>query len=273
VTGARDVVTVYAPEGPGGAAATAWAAARAELDGWQVDPVAARDDVPASMVARVLDTGRALLSSVLGSPDDLARRLAEASAGSRLLVLPADIGDLQRVVDGAYCPTVVVPVTGRASSGAPVVVGCPLRDADDVLEAAFGEADVAGVALVVVRADRPAWPFHRTHTDTMVDARQRCADAVSAWAFVHPTVPVLLDPDHTGAGRALEVRARNAGLVVLGRSSRGWFLAAASESPVVTLLRRSRSPIMVVPPVGPPHRTWLPHGRRTPPCPGLDDAD
>ncbi len=265
----QDVVTVYAPDGPQGAAAMAWATARAERGGWRVGGVPARDDAPATMVARALDAVRGLLSSVVAFPGDTADRLTEASAGSRLLVLPAGLRDLQRVVDGAYCPTVVVPGAGRASVGAPVVVGCPLWDADEVLAAAFTEADVTGVPLVVVRADRPTWPFR---PDSELDARQRCEDAFSVWAFVHPGVPVRLDPDRRDAFRVLEERAQDAGLVVLGRSSRGRFLAAASESPVGALLRRSRCPVMVVPPVGPPHRTWLSHGRHLPPRPGLDDA-
>jgi nucleotide-binding universal stress UspA family protein len=273
MTGVRDVVTVYAPAGPGGGAAMAWAAARAERHGWRVDAVAARDDPPVSLVAGVVATVQGFLSSVLGCSGDLPGRLAAASAGARLLVVPAGVPDLQRVVDGAYCPTVVVPLAGPASPGAPVVVGCPLWDADDVLAEAFDEADIMGVPLVVVRADRPAWSFLPQGPGSGIDdARGRGEDAVSAWAFVHPAVWVRLDPETHGVARALEERARTAELVVLGRSSRGRFLAAASASPVGSLLRRSRCPVMVVPPVGPPHRTWLPRGRHGPPRPGPDDA-
>jgi hypothetical protein len=272
MTGVRDVVTVYAPAGPGGDAAMAWAAARAERHGWRVDAVAARDDAPVSLVAGVLAAARGFLSSVLGCPGDLPGRLAATSAGARLLVVPAGAPDLQRVVDGAYCPTVVVPLAGWASPGAPVVVGCPLWDADDVLAEAFDEADTMGVPLVVVRADRPAWSFLPEGPGSGIDARRRGEDAVSAWAFVHPAVWVRLDPDRHGAGRVLVERAGNAGLVVLGRSSRGLLSAAVSASPVGALLRRSRCPVMVVPPVGPPHRTWWPRGRHRPPRPGLDDA-
>lgn len=202
--------------------------------------------------------------------NDLADRLVAHSAGAAMLVVPFGLPEIQRVVDSAYCPVVSVPDRSAPAPDAPVVVGCPPWDCDDILAAAFRVATEDGCPMeVVVAADTTGSWMHplRWWQDAAVGATEAGRsghDAVAARAMAHPRVPVDVHPVRRDPAEALEQSAQGARLVVLGRSTRGRLLSTVSGSPVDALVRWAACPVMVVPPAGPPHPTWLPHDRDVP---------
>ncbi|WP_214408310.1 universal stress protein, partial [Pseudonocardia lacus] len=197
-----------------------------------------------------------------GATADLLRT---RSVDAGLLVVPADLPDLDRVVAEAYCPVAAVP-RRPVPPGGSVVVGVAPWTTDDTVALAFAEAAARRVRLVAVRAwDRPGvdlgWlrPERIAQWDQESErARREVEWALSAQRIVHPDVPVEVVVAQDSATELLLALATRARLLVLGRSCRGALLAGLVGSPVDDLLRTVRCPVVVVPAEGGPRGSWWP---------------
>jgi nucleotide-binding universal stress UspA family protein len=72
--------------------------------------------------------------------------------------------------------------------------------------------------------------------------------SLTAWRIVHPEVDVQPVVARHRAADVLSGLARDARLLVLGRSARGALLAGLLGSPVRDVLRAAPCPVLVVPP-------------------------
>jgi nucleotide-binding universal stress UspA family protein len=267
--------TARVAAGPTGAAwaAVRWAAAEAARRGAPLrilvaDPGSPDPPEPAALTA-ALRTARApgperpVVVDATGRPAAAAVRAFSAEAA--LLVASGSAPDLDAVVDGSFCPVVVVPDAARVTSG-PVVLGAAPWTGPEVVDTAFDAAAARATTLLAVRtAEGPRidlasyLPWGPSRGATSPDrARDDLRAALAAWTIAHPDVPVetLATPDEPT--ELLVALSNQAQLLVLGRSARGTVLARVAGSPVRALARRSRCPVMIVPAVGPPRRTLLP---------------
>jgi nucleotide-binding universal stress UspA family protein len=269
---------VVAVRGAGKHRAVRWAAAEARRRGVDLE-VLVGDDAPdhepepGSTFARALDAIRQAVPglAVSAHPADTgtAPALQRRSIDAGLVVVPADLPELELVVAGSYCPVVVVPE--RATTpGAPVVVGVVPWTGEDTIELAFSAAAALRAKLVAVRAwDDPSIDLGLLRPDRIAAwdraaerARTELELAVSAARVVHPDVPVELVVVQDRPADLLLAMSSRAQVLVLGRSERGALLAGVAGSPVGTVLRAHWCPVVVVPPGGPPRTTWLPSRSR-----------
>jgi len=269
---------VVAGRGAGKHRAVRWAAAEARRRGVALE-VLVGDDAPdhgpepGSALGRAVHAIRQAVPGLAvsahpvdtGTVPELRRRSVDAG----LVVLPADLPELEVVVAEAYCPVVVVPE--RATTpGAPVVVGVVPWTTEDTIELAFSAAAALRAELVAVRAwDDPSVDLGLLRPDRIADwdrveqrARTELELALSLPRLVRPDVPVQLVVAQDRPADLLLAMSARAQLLVLGRSERGALLAGVAASPVDTLLRAHWCPIVVVPPGGPPRTTWLPSRSR-----------
>ena len=263
------IVRAFAPPGPGRHAVVAWARRHARRTGARIELlVDARPRGHRPTGSTDTHTGPiALVGALLGhvwalfvEPPSLTERLGRASAGARLLVVPQSLPEVDVLVDTAYEPVTVVPTDPPHPHGA-VVLALAHRTTDETIEAAFDAAERRGAPVHVLHLRDPdRWTVVTTE-DAAVRAdeeRRDCADRLSAWRITHPSVPVEVrvgdgDPTVELIGATCDAR-----LLVVGRSARGRFLGTVAPSPVARTVRRARCPVLVVPPPGPPRRSWWP---------------
>ncbi|GAA4731413.1 universal stress protein [Actinomycetospora chibensis] len=264
------VVRAFAPPGTGRHAVVAWARRHARRTGARIEVLVDPDLDPEAPPARATGTRAgpiALVGGLLehvwalfGAPPSLAERLGRASAGARMLVVPQSLPEVDVLVDTAYEPVTVVPTDPPHPQGA-VVLALAHRTTDETIEAAFDAAERRGVPVHVLRIRDPdRWTRVGTEDeDGRVDEERRdCADRLSAWRVTHPSVPLEVrvgdgDPTVELIGSTCDAR-----LLVVGRSARGRVLGAVAPSPVARTVRSARCPVLVVPPPGPPRRSWWP---------------
>ncbi|MCD2187402.1 universal stress protein [Actinomycetospora soli] len=236
-------IRAYAPAHLPREAVLRWAARHAHQTGADLQVLvdeADRPDRPVSgPVGRLVEVGSTLgtrLLELVGrpSPRSLAPRLAGAAAGTRLLVLPAALPDLEQVVAAAPEPVVVVPDRPLSRGPAPVVLGLGPDTGHAATTLAFDAAAGADVPLRVVRAGDDG-------------ARQDCRDGLAAWRLVRPEVAVDVDVVDADAATALRDRARTAALLVVGQTSRSPWREWMLPSPALALLRDPPCPVAVVP--------------------------
>lgn len=263
-------VAVCADRSAAAPAALRWAA-RAARDAGRPLHVLVPDEVPGraagpSAFTRALDALRAAAPDLpvlahAGAPAALRARSAEAA----LLVVPATLDDVDRVVEQAFCTVVVVPEDATAPDG-PVVLAAAPHTGEEVYERAFTEARRLGAPLLAVRAWRePAADLARFVPGQIARwdagaarARRELDLTLRAWAIGYPDVAVEpLVAEDTAADLLADLSGR-ARLVVLGRSTRGALLGGLAASPVRVLAHAAGCPVTVVAGEGPPRRTWLP---------------
>ncbi|MDD7933223.1 universal stress protein [Actinomycetospora straminea] len=259
------VVRAFAPAGPGRHAVVAWACRQARRTGARlellVEPAAGEPDEPrggpVGVLARLV---RPVLGPVLGE-SSLADRLARASAGSGLLVVPQRLAGVDELVDTAYEPVAVVPDEPPHTHGPVVLALAPRSTGDEAVDAAFAAAARrrAPLLAVCVRASTP-WTLDTAVAgdETLDDEAEAWGDRLAAWRLTHPDVPVEVRVAEGDPALALVDLSAQARLLVLGRSGRGRVLARVAASPVGAVTLRARCPVLVVPPPGPPRRSWWP---------------
>lgn len=199
--------------------------------------------------------------AVAGHP---SRVLVDLSRGARMVVVQhRGVRGLGRLFVGstatvtaahAECP--VISVTHDWQPGdAPGEVVAGVHEGGEpreVLEAGFSWAAATGVPLRIVHA----WRLDAAYDDliTAVDAAQwrdeqqvALAAAVAGLREQHPDVPVTLEVRHQWPVDVLVDDSQVASLVVVGRhGSRSW-APERLGSLARTVLRESKSPVMVVP--------------------------
>ncbi|MDD7967905.1 universal stress protein [Actinomycetospora lemnae] len=261
------VVRAFAPAGPGRHAVVAWARRQARRTGARlellVEPPPDEPDAPrggpVGLLARLV---RPVLAPVVGA-SSLADRLARAAAGSGMLVVPQRLAGVDELVDAAYEPVAVIPDEPTHTHG-PVVLALAPRTADEAVATAFAAAAHRGSPLLAVRLRAPSpWTLEAPvggdpFDDTPDDEGEYWRDRLAAWRVIHPEVPVEVQVAEGDPALALVDLSARARLLVLGRSARGRVLASVAASPVGAVTLRARCPVLVVPPPGPPRRSWWP---------------
>lgn len=258
---AAAVVRAYAPPGRGRHAVVAWARRHAGRTGARVeilvDPAPPGPaGGPAELLGRVLDRA---LAALAGRPA-LVDRLARAAAGARMLVVPQRLAGVDELVETAYEPVAVVPDEPSHTRG-PVVLALAPRTSDEAVDAAFDAAAQRGAPLLAVRVRDPERALPATRDDqaeAVAEERRDWWDRLSAWHVTHPDVPVEVQVAEGDPALELVDLSLRARLLVLGRSGRGRVLASVAASPVAPVTLRARCPVLVVPPPGPPRRSWWP---------------
>ena len=262
------IVRAFAPPGPGRHAVVAWARRHARRTGARIEILVAPDlEAPPDRAAGVRAGPTALVGALLepvwaliGWQPSLTERLGRASAGARMLVVPQALPGVDVLADTAYEPVTVVPTDPPHPHGA-VVLALTHRTTDETIGAAFDAADQRGASVLALHLRDPDRWTVVTTADAVGRAdeeRQDCADRLSAWRITHPSVPVELRVGDGDPTVELLQATGDARLLVLGRSARGRFLGAVTPSPVARTVRRARCPVLVVPPPGPPRRSWWP---------------
>lgn len=261
-------VRAFAPPGPGRHAVVAWARRHARRTGARVEVLVepgleAPPDRPSDTHTGPTALVDALIGRVwalFGEPPSLTERLGRASAGARMLVVPQSLPGVDVLVDTAYEPVTVVPTDPPHPHGA-VVLALAHRTTDETIGAAFDAAEGRGAPVHVLHLRDPdRWAVVTTE-DAVARAdeeRRDCADRLSAWRITHPSVPVEVRVRDGDPTVELIRSTCDARLLVVGRSARGRVLGAVTPSPVARTVRRARCPVLVVPPPGPPRRSWWP---------------
>jgi nucleotide-binding universal stress UspA family protein len=215
-----------------------------------------------------LDPSRIHTHNLVGTP---AAHLLAKAEGAQLVVLghngPYFLGDTlgavsQLLVTSLGCPLLVLAGTDdsagdpeAASSG--VVAGVKhLNRAEDVLMAAFAEAELRGCALEIVHS----WQYAREHGVTWVraplhsdpvrygeDLTERLDEAVRNVAGKFPDVPFTVSTPRSEALAALTAAAQRAALLVVGAPRFGPLRGTVHRSVGQTLLSDDRCPVMFVP--------------------------
>jgi nucleotide-binding universal stress UspA family protein len=269
-TPTADVGTVraFAPPGPGRHAVVAWARRHARRTGARIEILVDPDPDLEAPPDRSTDTGpTALVGALLGlvwalfvQPPSLTERLGRASAGARLLVVPQSLPEVDVLVDTAYEPVTVVPTDPPHPHGA-VVLALAHRTTEETIGAAFDAAEQRGAPVHVLHLRDPdRWTVVTTEDAAAraEEERRDCADRLSAWRITHPSVPVEVRVADGDVTVELIGSTCDARLLVVGRSARGRLLGTVTASPVARTVRRARCPVLVVPPPGPPRRSWWP---------------
>lgn len=168
----------------------------------------------------------------------------------------------QAVITSAHCPVVLIAGSDRSAvdpdaARAGVVAGIKHLDAaEEILTAAFAEAEYRGCDLMVVHAWRHAGEHGLrdvllpTYEDPASYAEQltaRLGEVVRLVAGKYPDVPVSLATPRSAAVPALTVAAQAAALVVVGVPRVGPVRGALLGSAGQTLLRDGACPVMFVP--------------------------
>ncbi|WP_345412785.1 universal stress protein [Actinomycetospora chlora] len=257
--GARPVgvVRAFAPCGPGRHAVVSWAQRQAHRTGARTEilvdpdrPAGGRS--PVDLLVRGFD--------LLTGWSSLVDRLGRAAAGARLLVVPQELDGLERLVDTAYEAVAVVPPDPPRHRG-PVVLALASRTGDEAVDAAFEAAACRHAPLLALRyrdPERAAVVTSEDAAEATSEERRTWSERLAAWRFAYTTVPV--DVEVTDGDPALELVdvSGHARLLVVGRSARGRLLGSLTPSPVAAVARHARCPVLVVPPGGPPRRSWWP---------------
>jgi nucleotide-binding universal stress UspA family protein len=178
----------------------------------------------------------------------VARDLAGAVAGARLLVVLQSLPQLAAVVEVLTEPVVAVPDRPLPPDDADVVLALAPWTGSEVIGAAFEMAAHYGVDLRVVQAREPR--------GDPAGAARTCADDLAAWQLTRPEVSVQIEVVDGDPAEALRRCARPAQLLVMGRPARGRARELVTPSPASDLLRTAACPVLVVPPPGVPRPTW-----------------
>ena len=236
-------------------------------------------DADAAEVAeRVVAEVRAELEQIAGGavevhavvrPGAPARALVELGRGARLVVVQHRTSHgLGRLFVGSTvngtaahcaCPVVSVP-TGWVPEETPgeVVIGVDEGGLPrQVMEAGFAWAAATGAPVRVVHA----WRLDAAYDDIITsrvaatwrdEQRTALEAAVADLREAHPTVPVVVEVRHMWPTDVLVDDSQNATLVVVGRRHPHRWVGEHLGSLARTVLRESKSPVMVVPvPVSP----------------------
>lgn len=184
---------------------------------------------------------------------DPGTALADASAGANMLVIGAGGGGstVRRVIRRAHCPVIV----GRpghddhnASFAGRVLVGV---DADPAgraaVEFAFAYAEQHHLPVTAVRvtdADRSA---DVSRTGDLAAAMDLLRTVVDPWKQKHPQVRVRGTVLHGTVGTGLTWAGAGAHLLVIGNRHRGPLGRSHTGDVPLTVARRARCPVAVVP--------------------------
>ncbi|MFJ2032218.1 universal stress protein [Streptosporangium sp. NPDC087985] len=193
-----------------------------------------------------------------------AESIAAAAQDAQLIVVGSRgrggfagllLGSVSRdLATRAPCPVVVAgpphPTGGRGGDAEIVagVLGHP--DQDPVLEFAFGEAALRGVALRAVHAwTHPALRAPGDMQPLVIDLdsvgqeeARLLAESIGGWRQKFPDVPLIEHVVHGHPAKALIDASESAGLVVVGAPRRAW----APGSTVHALLHHAHAPVAVV---------------------------
>lgn len=203
------------------------------------------------------------------SGNPAAALVAESGSAELLVVGRGAVGRIADVlgsvalmaVGHAACPVVTVAMTDPAAADpdaahAGVVAGIKHFDqAEAILEAAFGEAELRGCPLEVVHAWRHPEPDHHGEIQFPVydpvqyteEQTARLAATVQCFADKYPDVTVSIAAPHAGAVDALTVAADSAAVVVVGAPHRGPVAGLVLGSIGQSLLRHLTCPVIFVP--------------------------
>ena len=238
---------------------------RAEDSGWDMVHAGEEGRDP---LAEAVALVRPLLAgprvSLLDRIGPAASVLCEQAENAELLVVGrGDLGLLalaagsvaMDVACHARCPVVIV---GREVPGvprdAPVIAGVDREHAEEVLEAAFREADLRRAELVVVHS----WnSVHWLGADgfTTLDAQDELLrdehvrwlrEVVAPFQSKYPGVAVTEVPREGRAATVLTEASGGAGLIVIGTRGRGQVAGLLLGSVGQKLLRYAHCPVMVV---------------------------
>ncbi|GAA0630630.1 universal stress protein [Sporichthya brevicatena] len=237
----------------------------AEDEGWDLvrngeqglDPLAEAVE----LVGTTLPRGRVTVLDRLGPA---ATVLCEQAENAELLVVGRGNVGLLAVLMGsvaidvasnASCPVLVVGDGGSAApETGPVVAGVDRHHAEEVLEAAFREAELRGAPLLVVHS----WSsLHWLGPDGLVtfDADSELLreqhldwlhDLVDRYAGKHPDVEVTQAPREGRAADVLLSASGGAGLMIVGTRGRGPVRGMLLGSVGQKLVRHARCPVLVV---------------------------
>ncbi|MEH3141715.1 MAG: universal stress protein [Mycobacterium kyogaense] len=185
--------------------------------------------------------------------------LVDASRAARLVVVGSrGRGALSRTVLGsvstglvhrAHGPVAVIHEGASTRDQGPVVVGVDSSTASDLaLDAAFGEAALREVPLVVLHAwwspgafDFPGFEFDEIRAG--VDAE--VTDRLSGWRQRHPEVRVEVAVVPDEPARRLVERAESAQLLVVGSHRDGAVASALLGSVSSAVVQAARVPVIV----------------------------
>jgi nucleotide-binding universal stress UspA family protein len=213
------------------------------------------------LVSPLIPHSRVILRDRLGPA---ARVLCEQAANADLLVVGrGTVGMLAwfagsvalDVICQAPCPVLVVGDPGpHVAHGGPVIAGIDEEHAEDVLEAAFREADLRGCELVVVHS----WNhLHWLGPDGVESleledeiTRERhvewLRDIAAPFQRKYPSVAVTEEPREGPPAKALAESSGGASLMVIGTRGRGPVSGLILGSVGQRLVRHARCPVMVV---------------------------
>lgn len=213
------------------------------------------------LVRPVLPRGRVSLLDRIGPA---ASVLCEQAENADLLVVGRGELGLLALVAGsvaidvachAPCPVVIVGDPGaHVPHHGPVVAGVEREHAEEVLDAAFREADLRGLDLVIVHS----WSnVHWLGPDGIatVDADdevlrehhvQWLHDVVAPFQSKYPAVPVTEAPREGRPAGVLTTSSAGASLLVIGTRGRGAVAGLLLGSVGQKLLKRALCPVMIV---------------------------
>lgn len=222
-----------------------------------VDPLAEALD----LVRPILSRSRVSIRERIGAAGTV---LCEQAKGAELLVVGrGELGLLAwfagsvaiDVVCQAPCPAIVVGVPGtHVPPGGPVIAGIDREHAEEVLEAAFREADLRRCDLVVVHS----WHTLRWLGPDGIESiagddkvlrgehEQWLREVVAPFQRKYPAVAVTEAPREGRPGAVLAESSAGASLIVIGTRGRGPVSGLILGSVGQNLLRHALCPVMVV---------------------------
>jgi nucleotide-binding universal stress UspA family protein len=213
------------------------------------------------LVRPMISPSRVVVRDRLGAA---AHVLCEQAAGAELLVVGrGDLGMLGwfagsvaiDVTCCAPCPVMVVGDPGpHIPHSGPVIAGVDREHAEEVLGAAFREADLRRCELVVVHSWNQAYwvgpdalDIHQVDDDLVREHRtQWIRDVVQPFQQKYPAVPVTEAPRQGRAATVLTESSGAASLIVVGSRGRGPVRGLLLGSVGQALVRHALCPVMVV---------------------------
>lgn len=237
----------------------------AEDDGWDLvhageenrDPLAEAVDLVRPVIAR----NRVSMLDRIGPA---ASVLCEQAENAELLVLGRGDPGLLGLIAGsvaidvachAPCPVLIVGDPARhALHNGPVVAGVDREHAEEVLEAAFREADLRRTELVVIHGwNSVHWlgpdGFSNIDADAEVLREHHVRwlhDVIAPFQSKYPAVAVTELPREGRAARLLTTVSRGAGLIVVGTRGRGPAAGLLLGSVGQKLVRHASCPVLIV---------------------------